>query len=258
MTGKNAQIPRLEVRGIRKSFGAVEALRGVDFEVRPGEVMALVGDNGAGKSTLVKVLSGSHSADEGEVLFGDKPVAIKSPNDASALGIQTVYQDLSLCDNLDVVENMFLGNEDGGGLRSPLGMRELAMEKRAVEVLKSLQVHTLKNPRLKVAVLSGGQRQSVAIARATMWDSSVILLDEPTAALGVAQTAQVLELIANLRAKGLSVVLISHNLGDVYQVADRISVLRLGKRVALMDVKETTHQQVVEAITGGQTTEGVA
>lgn len=258
MTDANAQTPKLEVRGIRKTFGAVEALSGVDFEVRPGEVMGLVGDNGAGKSTLVKVLSGNYSADEGEIFFDGKPVALKSPSDASALGIQTVYQDLALCDNLDVVENMFLGQEDGGGLRSPLGMRELAMEKRAVEVLKSLQVSTLKNPRLKVAVLSGGQRQSVAIARATMWDSSVILLDEPTAALGVSQTAQVLELIANLKAKGLSVVLISHNLDDVYQVADRLSVLRLGERVALMDSKETTHQQVVEAMTGGQTSEGAA
>lgn len=243
-------IPRLEVRGIRKSFGAVEALRGVDFEVLPGEVMALLGDNGAGKSTLVKVLAGSQPADTGEVLFDGEPVSLKSPQDAAHRGIETVYQDLALCDNLDVVENMFLGREDGGGWRSPFGFNELAMEKRAMEVLKELKVKTLRNPRLKVGVLSGGQRQSVAIARATMWKARVVILDEPTAALGVSQTAQVLELVKTLRDRGLSVIFISHNIADVFEVADRISVMRLGKRAALLNTRDTTPNEVVEAITG--------
>jgi len=244
--------PLLAVKGIRKSFGAVQALRGVDFEVRAGEVMALVGDNGAGKSTLVKVLSGHHRADEGVITFDGRPVDVRSPQDASTLGIETVYQDLALCDNLDVVANMFLGREKHWkpGLLGP--MREVAMESRAVEVLRSLGVRTLKDPRAKVSVLSGGQRQSVAIARASMWNSRVIMLDEPTAALGVEQTAQVLSLVSALRSQGLGVILISHNMSDVFRVADRISVLRLGETAAVFNVSETTPQAVIAAITGGR------
>jgi D-xylose transport system ATP-binding protein len=248
----------LRVSGIKKSFGAVQALRGVDFEVRSGEVMALVGDNGAGKSTLVKTLSGHHRPDEGQILFDGQAVELKSPHDASALGIETVYQDLALCDNLDVVGNMFLGREKHWkpGLLGPL--REIAMEKRATDVLRTLGVRTLKSPRMKVAVLSGGQRQSVAIARATMWDSRIVMLDEPTAALGVEQTAQVLALVNRLREQGHGVVLISHNMSDVFKVADRISVLRLGQTAAVFDVNQTTPEAVVSAITGGRALAGGA
>ena len=246
--------PLLAPHGLAKHFGAVEALTDVEFEVYPGEVVALVGDNGAGKSTLVKIIAGTHPPSSGTICFQGEDVKITSPAEATRLGIETVYQDLALCDNLDVVQNMFLGREDAAapipGLVQPLS--EVAMEKRALEVLKSLNVTTIRSPRLRVANLSGGQRQSVAISRAVMWNSKVVLLDEPTAALGVAQTRQVLDLVKRLREQGLGVVVISHNLHDVFEVADRIVVLRLGRRVATFRPNETTPEEVVGAITGAR------
>jgi D-xylose transport system ATP-binding protein len=239
------------MKGISKSFGAVRALTDVDFEVYPGEVVALVGDNGAGKSTLIKCLSGAHTADEGRILIDGEEVKIHTPTDATRLGVETVYQDLALCDNLDVVQNMFLGREiaqaHGYGALS-----ELEMEEQSLGVLEGLKVTTIQSVRQAVASLSGGQRQSVAISRAVMWKAKIVILDEPTAALGVAQTAQVLELIRQLRDQGLGVVVISHNLHEVFEVADRIIVLRLGRRVATFRHEETTPEQVVSAITGAQ------
>ena len=239
--------PRLEALSIAKAFGAVQALIDVDFEVYPGEVVALVGDNGAGKSTLIKVLAGIHPADSGRIRFEGADVEIHGPRDAAALGIETVYQDLALCDNLDVVGNMFLGREHLGPTRA---LDEIRMEQRAWEVLESLNVRTVSNVRLPVAAMSGGQRQSVAVARAVMWNSKVVLLDEPTAALGIAQTREVLELIRRLREQGLGVVVISHNLANVFDVADRIIVLRLGRRVATFEAAEADADDVVAAITG--------
>ena len=209
--------PVLELRGVSKSFGAVQALYQVDFRVAAGEVMALVGDNGAGKSTLIKCIAGIHPADQGEIVFEGKPVSVHGPKDASRLGIEIVYQDLALADNLDVVQNMFLGREELDGLRR---LDETAMEAKAQETLRGLSVTTLKSVRQTVAGLSGGQRQSVAVAKAVMWNSKVVILDEPTAALGVAQTRQVLELVKRLGEQGLAVILISHNLHDVFEVAD--------------------------------------
>ena len=243
--------PILELKGVSKHFGAVEALKGVDFEVYPAEVVALVGDNGAGKSTLIKTIAGTHQPDGGSIFFEGKEVKIHTPADATHLGIETVYQDLALCDNLDVVQNMFLGRERA----EPAGvgpLNELAMEKRSLGVLSGLNVTTIRSVRTPVASLSGGQRQSVAISRAVMWNSKIVLLDEPTAALGVAQTAQVLALIKRLREQGLGVVVISHNLHDVFEVADRIIVLRLGRRVATFRHEETTPEEVVAAITGAR------
>ena len=249
-----AREPILELRGISKHFGAVQALTEVDFEVYPGEVVALVGDNGAGKSTLVKCVAGAHEPDGGEIIFEGKHVRIAVPNDATRLGIETVYQDLALCDNLDVVQNMFLGRERVHQLVpfavEPLSERE--MEKQSLDVLKSLRVTTLMSVRAKVAQLSGGQRQSVAISKAVMWNSKIVLLDEPTAALGVAQTEQVLALIARLREQGLGVVVISHNLAEVLDIADRIVVLRLGRRAATFERGEATPDDVVAAITGSR------
>ena len=210
--------------------------------------MALVGDNGAGKSTLIKCIAGIHPADEGEIFFEGKPVTIHGPKDANALGIEIVYQDLALCDNLDVVHNMFLGRE----LRSGITLNETEMEKRAGETLKSLSVRTLRSLRQNVSSLSGGQRQTVAIARSVLWNSKVVILDEPTAALGVAQTRQVLDLILRLKKEGLAVVIISHNLHDVFEVADRITVLRLGQNVADFDRKKTNENEVIKAITAGK------
>ena len=240
--------PTLELRRISKAFGSVQALSEVDFEVRSGEVMALVGDNGAGKTTLIKCVAGIHSIDEGELYFEREKVDIHSPKDAAKLVIEVVYQDLALCDNLDVVQNMYLGREEHDWLGR---LREPVMEQRTAETLKSLAVTTIRSIRQQVASLSGGQRQSVAVARAVMWNSRVVLLDEPTAALGVAQTRQVLELMRRLAEQGLAVVLISHNLHDVFEAADRITVLRLGRNVGVYDRRKTTQQEVVHAITAG-------
>ena len=242
--------PILELRGISKSFGAVQALYEVDFHVSAGEVMALVGDNGAGKSTLIKCIAGIYSIDSGEVLFEGQPVSIHGPKDAARLGIEIVYQDLALADNLDVVQNMFLGREEQTGLLRSLD--ELTMEKRANDTLASLSVTTINSVRQTVAGLSGGQRQSVAVAKAVMWNSRVVILDEPTAALGVAQTRQVLDLVKRLGEQGLAVVIVSHNLHDVFEVADSITVLRLGQNVAEYKRTEVTQTQVVEAITAGK------
>ena len=240
--------PVLELSGVSKSFGAVQALYEVDFRVAPGQVMALVGDNGAGKSTLIKCIAGIHPADSGEIRFEGRSMNIHGPKDAADLGIEVVYQDLALCDNLDVVENMYLGRELVDGVRK---LDETAMEARAQETLRSLSVTTLRNVRQTVAGLSGGQRQSVAVAKAVMWNSKLVILDEPTAALGVAQTRQVLELVRRLGEQGLAVILISHNLHDIFEVADDITVLRLGQNVAEYNRTETNQQQVVEAITAG-------
>jgi D-xylose transport system ATP-binding protein len=236
------------LRDVSKSFGPVRALVDVDFEVRPGEVMALVGDNGAGKSTLIKCITGIYSFDSGEVFFDGNPVSIHTPKDAARLGIEVVYQDLALCDNLDVVQNMFLGRELHDLLRR---LKEAEMEQRTTETLATLSVTTIRSVRQTVATLSGGQRQSVAVARAVMWNGRVVLLDEPTAALGVAQTRQVLELVKRLAEQGLAVVLISHNLHDVFEVANRITVLRLGRNVGVYERGKTTQQEVVQAITAG-------
>ena len=246
--------PLLDLRNISKAFGSVQALTDVDFEVKSGEVMALVGDNGAGKSTLIKCVAGIITHDKGEIFFDGKLASIHGPKDAAKLGIEVVYQDLALCDNLDVVQNMFLGRERVQRL-IPLAVEplsEIEMEKQALGVLESLRVTTIDSVRTKVASLSGGQRQSVAISKAVMWNSKVVLLDEPTAALGVAQTEQVLALIAQLREQGLGVVVISHNLAEVLDVADRIVVLRLGRRAATFERGEATPDDVVAAITGAR------
>ena len=240
--------PTLQLRGITKSFGSVQALADVDFEVRTGEVMALVGDNGAGKSTLVKTVAGIHQPDSGEILFEGKPVHISSPKEASRLGIEIVYQDLALCDNLDVVQNMFLGREERDLLWR---LKEPLMEQRTADTLRGLSVTTIRSVRQPVASLSGGQRQSVAVAKAVLWNSKLVILDEPTAALGVAQTRQVLELVKRLGEQGLAVVLISHNLHDVFEVADRITVLRLGRDIGVYERERTTQQEIVQAITAG-------
>ena len=243
--------PTLEARGIRKSFGSVDALTDVDFEVRSGEVMALVGDNGAGKSTLIKCIAGIYPIDAGETFFDGQQVSIHGPKDAAKLGIEVVYQDLALCDNLDVVQNMYLGRETHDRLQR---LREAPMEQRTAETLRSLRVTTIKSIRQQVASLSGGQRQSVAIGRAVMWNSRVVILDEPTAALGVAQTEQVLALVSRLAEQGLAVVLISHNLHDIFEVADRITVLRLGRNVGVYSRRDVTQEEVVHAITAGVAT----
>ncbi|HEX3455552.1 MAG TPA: ATP-binding cassette domain-containing protein [Gaiellaceae bacterium] len=240
--------PLLELRNITKSFGSVQALTDVDFEVRSGEVMALVGDNGAGKSTLIKCVAGTHSADSGEILFEGKPVSIHGPKDSAKLGIEVVYQDLALCDNLDVVQNMYLGREEHNWFQQ---LNESAMELQTATTLKSLAVTTIRSIRQPVATLSGGQRQSVAVARAVMWNSKLVILDEPTAALGVAQTEQVLELVRRLGEQRLGVVIISHNLHDVFETANRITVLRLGRNVGVYEREKTTQQEVVQAITAG-------
>jgi D-xylose transport system ATP-binding protein len=242
-----ADTPLLECNGISKAFGAVQALYRVDFEVRPGEVMALVGDNGAGKSTLIKGIAGIYPYDEGEIRYEGNRVHIHGPRDAARLGIEIVYQDLALADNLDVVANMFLGRER----LSAIVLDEHSMERSSRETLDSLHVTTLRSVRQAVAGLSGGQRQAVAVAKAVMWNSKLVILDEPTAALGVAQTRQVLDLVARLGERGLGVVIVTHNLHDVFEVADRITVLRLGQRVALFERAKTTQEEVVHAITAG-------
>jgi D-xylose transport system ATP-binding protein len=243
--------PVLALDKVSKSFGPVQALQDVDFEVRPGEVVALVGDNGAGKSTLVKAIAGIHSIDAGRIMFEGEPVKVARPTDAVGLGIATVYQDLALCDNLDVVENLFLGREQrAGGVASVTRqLDETKMEREAHELLDSLAV-TITDVRSEVGTMSGGQRQQVAIARSLLGEPRVVLLDEPTAALGVRQTAQVLGLIKRLRDNGHGVVVISHNLADVFEVADRIVVLRLGRLAGVYDAKETSQEEIVAAITG--------
>jgi D-xylose transport system ATP-binding protein len=245
---ENGKAPILELKGISKRFGAVQALTKVDFRAIPGEVMALVGDNGAGKSTLIKGIAGIYPLDEGEVFFEGKPVRIHSPREAAALGIEIVYQDLALADNLDVVANMFLGRERVNRFRR---LNEAVMEQQCIDTLTGLAVSTLRSVRVPISALSGGQRQSVAIAKAVMWNSKVVILDEPTAALGVAQTRQVLDLVRRLADKGLAVILISHNLYDIFEVADRITVLRLGYRVSELTVKDVSYEFVVKEMTAG-------
>lgn len=241
--------PILQISKLNKSFGPVHVLRDVDLNVYPGQVTALVGDNGAGKSTLVKCIAGIHGADSGEIRFEGKPVTLTDPRVATGLGIEFVYQDLALADNLDITQNMFLGRE----LRlvgSILADGE--MEKQAREVLAGLSVKTVSSVRQKVANLSGGQRQTVAIAKAVLWNSKVVVLDEPTAALGVAQTRQVLDLVRRLADQGRGVVLISHNMNDVMEVADRVAALYLGRVAAEVLTKDSSTTQIVELITAGR------
>jgi len=239
------QRPLLSLRGISKAFGAVSALTGVDLDVHAGEIVALVGDNGAGKSTLVKILAGAHAADAGSIQWNGEPVTISSPLEAQQLGIATVYQDLALCDNLDVVQNLFLGRETG----SAFAMDEVDMEKRSWGLLAQLSAK-IPSVRIPVASLSGGQRQTVAIARSLVGEPSVVILDEPTAALGVAQTAEVLNLVERLRDHGLGVILISHNMANVQNVSDRIVVLRLGRNNGAFRTKDVSYEDIVTAITG--------
>lgn len=240
--------PLLSLRGINKSFGAVHVLKDVYLDTYPGQVTALVGDNGAGKSTLIKGIAGIYTFDSGQYLFEGRPVEVHNPKQANALGIEVVYQDLALCDNLDVVANMFLGREEARGVV----LNEHSMEAKANQTLHGLSVRTLKSVRQKVSSLSGGQRQTVAIARAVLWNSKLVILDEPTAALGVAQTEQVLNLVRGLADNGLSVILISHNMNDVLQVADNIAALYLGRLAAQVPAKDVTHAQIVELITAGR------
>jgi D-xylose transport system ATP-binding protein len=243
--------PLLELEKVSKRFGPVQALDRVDFAVHAGEVVGLVGDNGAGKSTLVKAIAGIHGADEGTIRFDGEEVKIKGPQDAVELGIATVYQDLALCDNLDVVANLFLGREEvaAGPGQLTRQLDEAEMEHQTSDLLSNLAV-TIPSLRSEVGTLSGGQRQQVAVARSLLGEPKVVLLDEPTAALGVAQTAQVLNLIRRLRERELGVVVISHNLADVFEVADRIFVLRLGRAGGEFDAQRTTEENVVSAITG--------
>ncbi|WP_435796586.1 ATP-binding cassette domain-containing protein [Kitasatospora indigofera] len=237
--------PVLALRGVSKRFGAVQALTDVELEVRPGEVVALVGDNGAGKSTLVKTIAGVNQPDEGVIEWEGRAVSIHRPQDAQSLGVATVYQDLALCDNLDVVGNLFLGRE----MRHFTILDEVGMEKRSRELLSTLSIR-IPSVRIPIASLSGGQRQTVAIARALVGDPKVVILDEPTAALGVEQTAQVLDLVERLRDRGLGVILISHNMADVMAVADRVAVLRLGRNNGFFDRRYTNKEEIISAITG--------
>jgi D-xylose transport system ATP-binding protein len=240
--------PTLELVGINKSFGAVHVLHDVSLAVHPGQVTALVGDNGAGKSTLIKCVAGIHPIDSGSIMFEGRPVSVSSPKDAASLGIEIVYQDLALADNLDITQNMFLGRERKRGIV----LDEASMEQSARETLARLSVRTVKSVRQQVASLSGGQRQTVAIAKAVLWESKVVILDEPTAALGVAQTRQVLDLVRRLAETGHGVILISHNMNDVFEVADRITTLYLGRVAADVARSDVTHSQVVELITTGR------
>ena len=240
--------PILSLRGIEKSFGPVQVLKGVNFDAYPGQVTALVGDNGAGKSTLIKCIAGIYNIDHGDYFFEGNKVHVGGPRDATALGIEIVYQDLALCDNLDIVHNMFLGRE----VKKGITLNEEEMEALARKTLDGLSVRTVKSIRQTVASLSGGQRQTVAIARAVLWNSKVVILDEPTAALGVAQTEQVLNLVRRLADNGLAVILISHNLNDIFQVADNIAALYLGNMAAQVKKSDVTHAQVVQLITTGK------
>lgn len=249
-----AGTPIIELEGVVKSFGPVSVLKGVDLKAYPGKVTALVGDNGAGKSTLIKGLAGVQPYDDGVVRFDGEPVNLHTPRDAARLGIEVVYQDLALCDNLDIVQNMFLGREE-----TEWGtFDEGRMERDASDTLRSLSVRTVKSVRQKVSSLSGGQRQTVAIARAVLKKARLVILDEPTAALGVAQTEQVLHLVERLAEQGVAVIIISHNLADVFEVADYISVLYLGQMVASLDADQTTRDDVVGYITGAKTAQGAS
>jgi ABC-type sugar transport system ATPase subunit len=239
--------PLLELRGIEKHFGPVQALVGVDLDIPPGQVTALVGDNGAGKSVLIKCISGIHQPDGGEIRWDDRPVHLRTPREASSLGIETVFQDLALCDNLDIVQNMFLGRERS----RHAALDEEGMERSAAETLASLAVTTVRSIRQPVASLSGGQRQSVAIAKTVLWNSKLVIMDEPTAALGVAQTRMVLDLVRRLADRGLAVLLVSHNMNDVFEVADRIAVLYLGRMVKVCPAGELDRQSVVDLMTTG-------
>jgi len=242
-------IPTLELRGIDKSFGPVHVLSSVNFTANAGEVTALVGDNGAGKTTLVKCIGGIHRVDEGELIFDGTARSINGPRDAAVLGVEIVYQDLALCDNLDIVDNMFLGREEVSRLHT---LDENSMENLAQQALASLSVRTVRSVRQLVASLSGGQRQTVAIAKSVLWKSKIVILDEPTAALGVAQTEQVLDLVRRLAGQGVAVILVSHNMNDVMKVADSIAVLYLGRMAAQVRRQEVTQTQVVELITAGR------
>ncbi|WP_395243991.1 ATP-binding cassette domain-containing protein [Agromyces sp. MMS24-K17] len=247
-------VPLIELSGVVKSFGPVSVLKGVDLKAYPGKVTALVGDNGAGKSTLIKGLAGVQPYDDGVVRFDGEEVVLHTPREASRLGIEVVYQDLALCDNLDIVQNMFLGREETGFGTFDEGR----MEREASDTLRSLSVRTVKSVRQKVSSLSGGQRQTVAIARAVLKKARLVILDEPTAALGVAQTEQVLQLVKRLAEQGVAVIIISHNLADVFEVADHISVLYLGQMVAQLETAETTRDEVVGYITGTKVEGGAA
>ena len=249
-----ANEPLLQLRGVGKSFGAVHALVNVDLEIPAGQITALAGDNGAGKSVLIKCIAGIHTPDTGQILWEGKPARIRTPRDAAALGIETVHQDLALCDNLDIVQNMFLGRER---VRH-LSLAEDDMEKAAGETLAGLAVTTVRSVRQLVASLSGGQRQSVAIAKAVLWNSKLVIMDEPTAALGVAQTAMVLSLVKRLAHRGLAVLLVSHNMNDVLEVADRVAVLRLGHLIDVRPRSEIDAQIVVDLMTTGASTREAA
>ncbi len=246
--------PLLRLRGISKHFGAVQALYDVDLDLPKGQVTALCGDNGAGKSVLTRTIAGIHQPDSGEIFWEGRPVHIRSPRDSASLGIETVYQDLALADNLDIVQNMFLGRER---LSRGLFLNEDSMERAASETLASLHVTTVRSIRQPVSTLSGGQRQAVAVAKAVMWNSKLVMLDEPTAALGVAQTRMVLDLVKRLKDHGLAVMIISHNLNDVFEVADRIAVLHLGRMVAQDVASSFDRQSVVDYMTTGQSTRAV-
>ncbi|AWL41329.1 MULTISPECIES: ATP-binding cassette domain-containing protein [Streptomyces] len=237
--------PVLALRGVSKRFGAVQALTDVELEVHSGEVVALVGDNGAGKSTLVKTIAGVHPIDDGVIEWEGRPVQVNKPNDAQNLGIATVYQDLALCDNIDVVGNLYLGRE----IRRFGVLDEIEMERRSRELLSTLSIR-IPSVRIPIASLSGGQRQTVAIARSMLGEPKLVILDEPTAALGVEQTAQVLDLVERLRERGHAVILISHNMADVKAVADKVAVLRLGRNNGIFDVKTTSQEEIISAITG--------
>ena len=246
--------PLIELRGVKKSFGAVQAVAGVDLKVMEGEVTALVGDNGAGKSSLIKTIAGLWEQDAGEILWEGKPVRLRSPKDSEALGITTIYQDLALCDNLDIVQNMFLGHE----VLRHFTLDEGSMEITAKKILAELEVTTVRSVRQPVASLSGGQRQSVAVAKAVMAKAKLVIMDEPTAALGVSQTAQVLALIKRLSEGGTTVLMISHNLIDVFEVADRIAILRLGRIVAQGPVNIFDSSVVVDYMTTGRSERALA
>ncbi|MGY2075350.1 ATP-binding cassette domain-containing protein [Blastococcus sp. SYSU DS0828] len=250
-TTTTSEQPTLSLRGVNKSFGAVQVLHDVHLDVYPGKVTALVGDNGAGKSTLIKSIAGIHPIDSGTVEFEGRPVQLHGPRDAARLGIEVVYQDLALADNLDVVQNMFLGRERKRGIV----LDEASMEEAARDTLTKLSVRTLKSVRQLVSSLSGGQRQTVAIAKAVLWESKLVILDEPTAALGVAQTRQVLDLVRRLADTGHAVVFITHNMVDVFEVADRVAALYLGRVAADVPISEVDRTQVIELITSGRSGE---